>query len=155
MATIAKLKASGMHVILVGTGYGAFESARASRIFGDFLPSFQSGRLGMVAVATKNGEVSWCPSHEIEIVEIDGVPVGEALRGCRAAVSAADLDFPATTADDVRTHPQFPAFVMENSDRQYLVEGRLESEFREWQTQRKRSAEQVAAEQPAIDTSIS
>jgi hypothetical protein len=142
MAIIAKLKSSGVRVIVVGTGYGAFESARASRIFGDLLPSYQSGRLGMVAVATKNGDLSWCPSNEIEIVEIDGVAVDALLQGNGVAESAADLDFPASTAEEVRNHPQFLAFVMENRDRQYLVDGRMEIEFAEWQSQRKRLAEQ-------------
>jgi hypothetical protein len=145
MAIIAKLKASGARVIVIGTGYGAFESARASRIFGDLLPSYQSGRLGMVAVATKNGEVSWCPSHEIEIVEIDGIAVDSLLQGSDAAESAADLDFPVSSADEVRNHPQFLAFVMENRDRQYLVDGRIEIEFGEWQSRRKRIAEQAGS----------
>lgn len=144
MAIIAKLKSSGVRVIVVGTGYGAFESARASRLFGDLLPSYQSGRLGMVAVATKNGEISWCPTSEIEIVEIDGVAVDSLLHGCDAAESAADLDFPVSTAEEVRNHPQFLAFVMENRDRQYLVDVRMEIEFSEWQSQRKRIAQQHA-----------
>jgi hypothetical protein len=143
MAIIAKLKASGTRVIVIGTGYGAFESARASRIFGDLLPSYRSGRLGMIAVATKNGEVSWCPSHEIEIVEIDGVAVDCLLQGSDAAVNAADLDFPVSSADEVRNHPQFLAFVMENRDRQYLADGRIEIEFGEWQSRRKRLADQA------------
>lgn len=145
MAIIAKLKASETRVIVIGTGYGAFESARASRIFGDLLPSYHCGRLGMVAVATKNGEVAWCPSHEIEIVEIDGVAVDRLLQGSDAAESAADLHFPVASADEVRNHPQFLAFVMENRDRQYLVDGRIEIEFSEWQSQRKRLEEQTGS----------
>jgi hypothetical protein len=142
MAIIAKLKSSGVRVIVVGTGYGAFESARASRIFGDLLPTFQSGRLGMVAVATKNGELSWCPFNEIEIVEIDGVAVETLLQGNGVAESAADLDFQVSTAEEVRNHPQFLAFVMENRDRQYLADGRMEIEFGEWQSRRRKLAEQ-------------
>lgn len=145
MAIIAILKASGTRVIVIGTGYGAFESARASRIFGDLLPSYQSGRLGMVAVATKNGEVGWCPSHEIEIVEIDGVAVDILLQNSDAAKSAADLDFPVSSAEEVRNHPQFLAFVMENHERQYLVDGRIEIEFCEWQSRRKGLAEQTGS----------
>ena len=136
MAIIAKLKATGSHVIVIGTGYGAFESARANRVFGDLLPGFHRGRIGMVAVATKNGEISWCPSHELEVVEIDGVAVGDVLREFDAAESAADLEFPATTADEVRCHPQYPAFVREDRERQFLTDGRIESEFAEWQSKK-------------------
>lgn len=98
----------------------------------------------MVAVASRDGEISWCPSCEIEIVEVDGVRVDEVLRGLGAAESAADLEFPVMTADEVRCHPQFPAFVMENRDRQHLVDGRMESEFREWQSRRRRPEESSA-----------
>jgi hypothetical protein len=65
------------------------------------------------------------------------------LQGSGVAESAADLDFPVSTAEEVRNHPQFFAFVMENRDRQYLVDGRMEIEFAEWQSQRKRLAEQA------------
>ena len=79
--------------------------------------------------------------HEIEIIEIDGVAVDSLLKGSDSAGSAADLDFPASSADEVHNHPQFLAFVMENRDRQYLVDGRIEIEFSEWQSLRKRLAE--------------
>ncbi len=141
MAIVAKLKSSGIHVIVVGTGYGAFESARPGRILGDLIPSYQSGRLGMVAVATKTGEVAWCPSSEIEIVEIDGVAINEVLQGFRSAESAADLGYPVRTAEEVRGHPQFSAFIADNPDRQYLVDERIEVEFREWQCRRNLDSE--------------
>lgn len=79
--------------------------------------------------------------YEIEIIEIDGVAVDSLLKGSDSAGSAADLDFPASSADEVHNHPQFLAFVMENRDRQYLVDGRIEIEFSEWQSLRKRLAE--------------
>lgn len=126
---------------MIGTGYGAYESARASRVFGDLLPTYQRGRMGMVAVATGDGAISWCPSQEIEIVKIDGISVGEVLRGYDVAASAADLEFPVATADEIQRHPQFPAFALENKDWLHLPDDRVESDFRDWQCQRKRRAE--------------
>lgn len=92
----------------------------------------------MVAVATKDGEISWCPSHELEVVEIDGVAVGDALREFDAVESVDELDFPAATADEVRCHPQYPAFVREDRERQFLTDDRMELEFAEWQSKKYR-----------------
>lgn len=72
MATIVKLRNSDKHAILVGVGYGMYESARPNAFFGDWLPSESSGSSQMAAVSTASGEILWCASEDLEVVSIDG-----------------------------------------------------------------------------------
>ena len=72
MATIVKLRNSDKHAVLVGVGYGIYQSARPNAFFGDLLPNEQSGESEMAAVATASGEILWCRSEDLTIVSIDG-----------------------------------------------------------------------------------
>ena len=81
MATIVKLRDSDQHAILVGVGYGKFMSSRPGMVFGNMLPSDESGKSEMAAVSTAEGEILWCRSHELVIVSVDGVAPREHLEG--------------------------------------------------------------------------
>lgn len=72
MATIVKLKNSDRHGILVGVGYGMFKSAKPNILFGDWMADEKSGESQMAAVSTATGEILWCSSSDLTIVEIDG-----------------------------------------------------------------------------------
>lgn len=72
MATIVKLKGSDKHAILVGVGYGMYQSSRPNAFFGDWIPNEQSGASQMAAVSTASGDILWCPSEELEVVSVDG-----------------------------------------------------------------------------------
>ena len=132
MAVIARIKETGLHVVVVGTGYGAFESARASRLLGDIHPKYQEGRFPMVAVVAKDGEIAWCPSEALEIVEIDGKSPAEYLAGPGGAESVAAIPLPAGTSREVVEHPQYVQFLEEDRERAYLPDERLVLEFQEW-----------------------
>ena len=51
MATIVRHKGDGRCYILLGTGFGAFRSARPGMIFGDILPNEEQGEYTMVSVS--------------------------------------------------------------------------------------------------------
>jgi hypothetical protein len=133
MATIAKLRSTGRHVIVVGAGYGMHSSARPGKLLGEMFPAESSGDARLIAVATVSGEVCWCPSEEIEIVEIDGETPAELLANLPAAETSSDLGFLASSPDEVRRHPQYAAFVEADPDHQHLYEENLVEEFAQWQ----------------------
>ena len=76
MASIVEHIESGKHLVLIGTGFGAFKSAAAhsSGLLGPSL-KVDSGELPMVAVAFSNGEIHWCDSKEVKVISIDGTPL--------------------------------------------------------------------------------
>ena len=79
MATIVKLKDTDLHGILVGVGYGMFESAKPNMIFGDWIADKAAGKSQMAAVSTDKGEILWCETEKLTIVSIDGKKPGEHL----------------------------------------------------------------------------
>jgi hypothetical protein len=80
MATIVKLRNSDKHAILVGVGYGMYQSARPNAFFGDLLPNEQSGSSQMAAVSTATGEILWCKSEDLKIVSVDGQKPSQLLQ---------------------------------------------------------------------------
>lgn len=72
MATIVRHRKTNTHLILVGTGYGSYKSARSGILFGDLAPSEKRGVETMVAVGFPDGRIAWCDSSELQIVSVDG-----------------------------------------------------------------------------------
>jgi len=79
MATIVESTKTGHRYVLLGAGYGMFESARPSIIFGDLLPSKTQGAESMLAVCDAEGNVGWLRSEEARVVSVDGESPGAAL----------------------------------------------------------------------------
>lgn len=75
MATIVRHNDTGKHLILVGTGYGAYQSKAADR----FVNEQKSGEITVLACAFPDGRVLWCDSKEITVVEVDGKSPSEIL----------------------------------------------------------------------------
>ena len=80
MATIVKLNNSDSHAILIGVGYGQFESSRPNAFFGNLIPSERSGKSEMAALSTATGDILWYPSEDLTIVSIDGKPPADHLQ---------------------------------------------------------------------------
>ena len=72
MATIVVHKTNGARYVVVGSGYGAWESKSPSFWWGNLAPTISSGGIALVAVCDERGEIGWLPSHELLAVEIDG-----------------------------------------------------------------------------------
>ena len=81
MATIVLHKPSGNHYVLLGTGYGAYQSYRPSVLGGDLFPHEQSGEIPVAAVSDEFGEIHWFLTMELQVVEIDGEPVSRLFAG--------------------------------------------------------------------------
>ncbi len=100
MATIVRHKATDATYILVGTGFGAYQSARPGRFLGDLMPTEDSGQIEMVAVCDENGRLFWARSEDVYVVEIDGKRPSELLRDSERRMSSQE-HAPVTDNDPV------------------------------------------------------
>ncbi len=71
MATIVHHNPTGVQYILLGTGYGAYESVHP-KFFGDLFPKTDLGTFSLVAVSDREGRIFWLHSAELTVVTIDG-----------------------------------------------------------------------------------
>lgn len=74
MATIVKHKSTGHKYILIGTGYGMYQSDGASSLF---FSSLQQGTFPMAAVTDGRGDILWIQTDELRVLEVDGMKVSE------------------------------------------------------------------------------
>ncbi|MGA1822437.1 MAG: hypothetical protein ACMUIG_07915 [Thermoplasmatota archaeon] len=79
MATVVVYKETGEEYILLGTGFGSYQSKKANWFFGDLIAEVDEGTNPMVCVCDKNGKVGWLESHKVTVVSIDGRKVNELL----------------------------------------------------------------------------
>lgn len=79
MATIVKHKQTGKRYCLLGTGFGASQSAKPNAFFGNLLADVDEAEFTMVCVCNSNGEIVWLPSAQLTVVSVDGQNASELL----------------------------------------------------------------------------
>ncbi len=79
MATIVRVKKTGETGILVGTGFGAFKSARPGFWGGDLFPDEKQGFYQCIALSNAEGEIGWFKTTDTEVVSVDGKTPREIL----------------------------------------------------------------------------
>ncbi len=79
MTTIVVQQRTGRRFILLGTGFGAYQSKKPNWFFGDLMADTSEGQYAMVCVCDADGTVGWLQSYEVVVESVDGVPVKEAL----------------------------------------------------------------------------
>ncbi len=79
VGTVIQQLRTGAFYLLLGTGFGAFASARPSALMGNTRPVETRGQQAMVCVCDDRGNIGWMPSHEVAIFQVDGHSVDEAL----------------------------------------------------------------------------
>ena len=72
MATIVVHNSTGKKYILVGSGFGAFQSKKPNWLLGDLLADTTEGQHSMSCVCEKNGDLRWVESTYLTVVSIDG-----------------------------------------------------------------------------------
>ena len=77
MAIIVETKHNHKRYLLIGTGYGEYESATPNFFLGNLLPSINHGKVKLVCVCDKGGEIGWIPSDEVIVIEVDGNPLSK------------------------------------------------------------------------------
>jgi hypothetical protein len=79
MATIVKEIATGRRYILLGSGYGAYQSKKPHVLFGDWVAETDEGQFDMVCVCDETGKIGWIKSSYVTVESVDGLPVAQAF----------------------------------------------------------------------------
>lgn len=72
MAIIVEHARTGEHYILLGSGFGAYQSLKSTHTFGDIIPEVDKGKYAMLCVSDRKGTVGWLDSTEVKVVSVDG-----------------------------------------------------------------------------------
>ena len=79
MATIVKHAINGQRYILIGTGFGAFQSKKPNWLLGDLVADTSEGQHTMACVCDKDGRMYWVDSTQIVVESVDGQSTSEIL----------------------------------------------------------------------------
>jgi len=79
MTTIVRYAENGGLYVLVGAGYGMFESQRPNVLWGHMKSHKRSGELPVALVSDHEGKLGWIPIDELTVVSVDGRSPKEAL----------------------------------------------------------------------------
>lgn len=69
MPIFVEHKESGELFVLIGSGFGAFQSARQ----GEMSPN--EGNFPMICVADRKGNLGWLRSESVKVINIDGTDI--------------------------------------------------------------------------------
>lgn len=72
MATIIEHRETGKQYVLLGTGFGLYESKKPHWLLGDVGSEINNGRVEAVFCCDGNGKVEWFPAKQIRVVSVDG-----------------------------------------------------------------------------------
>lgn len=81
MATIVNHIRSGKKYVLVGTGFGAFQSKKPNWLLGDLVADTSQGQYAMACVCDKDGRLYWIDSTELTVESVDGEDPKKVLGG--------------------------------------------------------------------------
>jgi len=80
MATIVEHKKDGRRYVLLGAGFGAYQSKKPNLIFGNLVGDVEEGIYEMLCTCDASGKIYWFLSSTLRIVSIDDQSPEEALR---------------------------------------------------------------------------
>ena len=75
MATVVKHTDSGNKYILLGSGFGAYQSNKPNSIFSNYMFDIDEGQYAMVCVCDSEGKVGWIESSNVVVETVDGQAV--------------------------------------------------------------------------------
>ncbi len=80
MATIVRSKSDNNRYILLGTGYGAYQSAnRTLHPFFEVSSTKEQGMYPILFVCNEHGAIGWLDPNDFIVESIDGIPPGQIL----------------------------------------------------------------------------
>lgn len=79
MATIVRHKGTGEKYVLLGSGFGAYQSKKPNWFFGDLIADTDEGQYAMVCVCNLEGKIGWMESSQVVVDSVDGQPVQSLL----------------------------------------------------------------------------
>ncbi|MDJ0833581.1 MAG: hypothetical protein QNJ69_08685 [Gammaproteobacteria bacterium] len=75
MATIVKHTESGEKYVLLGSGFGAYQSKKPNWFFGDLMADTDEGQYAMICVCNSEGQIGWLESSKVVVDTVDGKAV--------------------------------------------------------------------------------
>jgi len=72
MATIVVHIKTNKRYVLIGAGFGAFQSKKPNWLLGDLMADTSEGQHAMACVCDRSGELRWVESAHLTIVAVDG-----------------------------------------------------------------------------------
>ena len=72
MATIVKNIRNNKRYILLGSGFGAYQSKKPNWFFGDLMADTDEGQYAMVCVSDAAGKIGWLESSTVVVESVDG-----------------------------------------------------------------------------------
>lgn len=79
MATLVTHQRTGERYILLGTGFGAYQSKKPNWLFGDLMADTEEGEYALVCVCDRDGRIGWLDSSEVTVESVDGQSVNAAF----------------------------------------------------------------------------
>ncbi len=73
MATIVRSKRNRKKYILLGAGFGAYESKKGNWLLGDLSADTNKGTIELLCVSDSKGNINWIYSSDLIVVSINGV----------------------------------------------------------------------------------
>ena len=77
MATIVQHIETGEQYVLLGAGFGMFQSKKPNWLFGDLVADVEGAERALVCVCDSDGLIGWMDSEEVNVKSVDGKPVHE------------------------------------------------------------------------------
>ena len=75
MATIVKHTETGDKYVLLGSGFGAYQSKKPNWLFGDLMADTAEGQYAMICVCNPEGRIGWLESSKVIVDTVDGQAV--------------------------------------------------------------------------------
>lgn len=79
MATIVRNSKTDERFVLLGSGFGAYQSKKPNWFFGNMMADTDEGQYALVCVANAHGEIGWLESSDVVVESVDGQPVTSLL----------------------------------------------------------------------------
>jgi len=79
MTAIVEEIKTGERFVLLGTGFGAYQSMNKNLLFGEIISEVDKGQFAMVCVCNSEGKIGWFKSMEVKVINVDGRGPGELL----------------------------------------------------------------------------
>ena len=79
MATVVRHIPTNKNYILLGTGFGAFQSKKPNWILGNLMSDTTEGQFAMACVCDSHGEMHWVDSTHLVVESVDGQTTSEIL----------------------------------------------------------------------------
>ena len=79
MATVVRHIPTNKKYVLLGTGFGAFQSKSQNPILGNLMSDTTEGQFAMACVCDSQGEMLWVESTHLLIESVDGKTTNEIL----------------------------------------------------------------------------